>query len=68
MVSSPTVADGVVYVGSRDNYLYALDAGSGELVWRYLTGDDVDSSPTVADGVVYVSSRDSYVYGIAIGR
>ena len=27
VISSPAVVDGVVYVGSVDNYLYALDAG-----------------------------------------
>ena len=28
--SSPAVVDGVVYVGSTDNYVYALDAETGE--------------------------------------
>ena len=28
--STPAVADGVVYVGSADQHLYALDAASGE--------------------------------------
>ena len=36
--SSPTVVDGVVYVGSDDHFMYALDAATGELNWRYLTG------------------------------
>ena len=38
MWSSPAVVDGVVYVGSYDFYVYALDAGSGKLRWRYETG------------------------------
>ena len=56
--------DGVVYVGSRDNYLYALDADSGDLRWQYKTGRDVESSPAVVDGVVYVGSLDNYVYAL----
>src|SRR5205085_11395246 len=28
--SSPSVSDGIVYVGSDDSYLYALDAQTGE--------------------------------------
>ena len=67
MDSSPAVAGGVVYVGSSDNHVYALDASTGELLWRYETGDDVSSSPVVADGVVYVRSNDNYVYAIGAG-
>jgi serine/threonine-protein kinase len=62
--SSPAVAGGVVYVGSTDNYVYALDASTGDLRWRYQTGHRVESSPTVAGGVVYVGSTDNYVYAL----
>jgi outer membrane protein assembly factor BamB len=36
--ASPTVVDGVVYVGSWDGYFYALDANSGSLKWSYRVG------------------------------
>ncbi len=64
--SSPAVADGVVYVGSWDNHVYALDASSGDLLWSYQTGSTVYSSPAVAGGVVYVGSVDHHVYAITI--
>ena len=65
----PAVVDGVVYVGSGDSYLYAVDAASGELLWRYETGDNVGSSPAVVDGVVYFGSDDGYLYAVgARGR
>ena len=47
---SPVVADGVVYVPSR-NWLYAFDAESGELRWREPFEWSV-STPAVADGQV----------------
>ena len=50
------MSDGVVYVGSVDHHVYALDAETGELLWRYETGAGVFSSPAVSDGVVYVGS------------
>ena len=60
--SSPAVADGKVYVGSKDNRVYCLDALTGAFVWSYATGGYVDSSPAVADGRVYVGSYDHRVY------
>ena len=57
--STPAVADGVVYVGSADRHLYALDAASGKLLWRYLTDNAAPFSPTVVDGVVYFGSENN---------
>ena len=54
--SSPAVAGGMVYVGSYDGKVYALDGSTGALVWNYTTGNVVYSSPAVAGGMVYVGS------------
>jgi len=59
--SSPTLVDGVIYVGSQadtGNKVYALKAGTGAELWSYPTGNWVQSSPAVAKGVVYVGSND----------
>ena len=55
------IVDGVVYVGSYDGKVYALDAETGELVWSYDTDDSVFSSPAAVDGVVYIGSDDGHV-------
>ena len=62
--SSPVVVDGRVYFGSGDGGVYAADAATGVLQWKFSTGDVVHSSPAVADGVVYVGSWDSRLYAI----
>lgn len=62
--SSAAVINGVVYVGSDDNYLYALNAANGALIWQYKTGNAIDSSPTVANGVVFFGSEDNKVYAL----
>ena len=61
---SPTVADGMVYVGSNDTSLYALDATTGQILWKTFTGGTVGSTPAVAGGVVYVGSDDKKVYAL----
>jgi len=59
---APAVANGIVYVGSGDQHLYALDAKTGAQVWNAATGGAIVSSPAVADGAVYVGTTDSHVY------
>ena len=44
--------------------MYALNAGTGALLWKYATEDGVYSSPAVANGVVYVGSDDDNLYAL----
>ena len=62
--SCPAVVNGIVYVGSEDGNVYALNATTGELAWKYKTGSGVDSSPAVVNDTVYVGSEDDYVYAL----
>jgi hypothetical protein len=61
-VDSPVVAGGVVYAGSLDGKVYALDAFSGALTCSYVASGPVVSSPAVAGGIVYAGSYDHLVY------
>jgi outer membrane protein assembly factor BamB len=62
--SSPAVVNGIVYVGSRDYNIYALDAKTGEKIWAFRTGSWVESSPVVVNGVVYCGSNDGELYAL----
>jgi len=66
VLSSPAVANGVVYVGSFDNNVYALNAKTGAKLWSYTTGSYVWSSPVVVNGTVYVGSYDGNVYAFGL--
>lgn len=63
--SSPAISIDLVYIGSFDGNLYALDTASGALKWKYNTGNHVYSSPAISDGVVYVGSDDNSLYAFA---
>lgn len=63
-LSSPVFSQGAVYFGSGDTNIYALDAASGTLKWKFKTGDVVHASPAISDGVLYVGSWDSYFYAL----
>ena len=62
--SSPAVVGGVVYIGSDDGNLYALQASNGQKIWNYTTGSYIESSPCIANGVVYIGSDDGNLYAI----
>src|SRR6202521_4087378 len=49
-MNGPSVANGVVYVGSNDHHLYALNARNGALLWGLTTGDFVVSTTAIAGG------------------
>jgi outer membrane protein assembly factor BamB len=61
-LSSPAVWNGAVYFGSGDGNVYALNASSGQVKWKFKTGDVVHASPAIADGTVYIGSWDTYFY------
>jgi outer membrane protein assembly factor BamB len=62
ITSSAAVVNGVLYVGGGDAYWYALDAGTGAVLWKVFTGDNTAgtgahynwSSPLVVNGFAYI--------------
>ena len=55
--SSPADVNNVVYFGSQDSRLYALDAKDGSLIWMHEDKSWIQSSPAVVDGVVYFGTN-----------
>ena len=47
---STATHSGIVYIGSWDHNVYALNANAGKLVWSYATGSYVAASPLLPTG------------------
>lgn len=63
--NSPTVHQGVVYVGGYDRKLHALNALSGTWLWSFNQATaGYDTNPLVVNGRVFVGNRDGYMYAI----
>jgi eukaryotic-like serine/threonine-protein kinase len=61
----PAVSHGMVYVGSTDHYVYALDALTGHRIWRFATRSEVVASgAAVYHGTVYIGSEDAFIYAL----
>ena len=56
----------MVYVGSDDGYLYAVDVQSGQQKWAFKTGGKVRGSLAVAGGAVYFRSGHGILYAVDI--
>jgi len=62
--SSPVLVDGIIYIGSYDGYVYAIDADTGLEKWKYKTAEKVSGSAAVVDGVVYIAGEDGRLYAL----
>jgi len=63
-LSGATLDENVVYFGSSDGHIYALDAGNGTLIWEYITSGEVHATPLVHDSLVYAGSMDGRLYAL----
>lgn len=66
---NPLVVNNMVYVGSRDGYMYALNAANGALAWQYPAASQAGLSSIMysaahADGVLYFAANDMYGYAL----
>lgn len=61
----PSVVNGVLYSGSDDGNVYALNATTGAQPWSFAAGAQIESSPAVVNGVVYIGDNAGTVYAIS---
>lgn len=64
--SSPTIADGRLFVGGRDGRVYAVDIEDGSEMWTYQTDGLIVSTPHVTAERVFVGSNDGNVYALDV--
>lgn len=77
--SSPTVYNGVIYIGARNGYFYAINDSTGVVVWKRFIGyvthktcgaegftstATVAADPTTGNPTVYVYGATGYLYAI----
>jgi outer membrane protein assembly factor BamB len=80
VLSSPVVVNGVVYVGTSHPlridhayyrqksaaYMCALDAITGNLLWKVKTGRCITSSPAIIGETAYIGDYDGFIYALNI--
>ena len=62
LYTSPTYADGKVYVTTDRRFVYVLNATDGNRLSFFETGSNSWSAPSVHEGRVYLGSNDGNIY------
>jgi outer membrane protein assembly factor BamB len=64
--TQPRVFNGMVFFGSADQNLYALDAETGKLVWKYKTEGQIFSPPASDGKSLLFGSWDCHMYSVNV--
>jgi outer membrane protein assembly factor BamB len=62
--SSPLIVRGTLYVGSWDHHLYAINARTKALRWKFEADGEVNTSAAYGDGAVYFATDAGSVYAL----
>ena len=63
-LTSPSLADGLLYAGSSDGYVFALDVLTGGKHWEVNVGEKLASTPIVAEGKIFLVAPSGRLYTI----
>lgn len=67
-ISTPSIADGLLYIADYSGKLFCLDADTGELYWEHDTLSHIWSSTLVVDGKVFLGNEDGEMLIMKAGK
>jgi outer membrane protein assembly factor BamB/tetratricopeptide (TPR) repeat protein len=65
ITTHPVLADGVVYIGTQEGVVLAIDAETGEKLWEFSVGAAVRGEPLVVPGAVFIGNAAGEIWAIA---
>lgn len=66
--AAPSVANGVLFVGTVDGWVKALDTRTGDMLWEYEDRKEFTTTPVPAGSWLVVAASDDTVIGLDIAR
>lgn len=63
--SSPTIADGKIFIGAKDGFVYNVSA-DGKVAWKFKADNIVRSTPAVSDKAVFFGDIDGILYRVDV--
>lgn len=69
LIGSPVMSeDGVIYIGTLNKEILALDSGNGRLIWSFATDGWVWGAPALVDGQIFAGDLEGILYSIDAER
>lgn len=62
---TPLYHEGMIYVGSYDKNLYALEAASGKVAWKYASDGGITGKAAVSEGNIFFGSEDRRLHVVS---
>jgi eukaryotic-like serine/threonine-protein kinase len=62
--ASPTLVNDVLFIGSEDQNLYAINSHTGKLKWKFKTAGAIHSTVTAQDDMICFGSFDGNYYAL----
>jgi eukaryotic-like serine/threonine-protein kinase len=59
--ATPVIDDGIIYIGSVDSCLYAINAGTHEQVWKYHTTNEIRTTVAIYDSILCFASGEKLI-------
>jgi outer membrane protein assembly factor BamB/tRNA A-37 threonylcarbamoyl transferase component Bud32 len=63
--NSPLYHNDLIYIGSYDHNLYAIDANKGRMVWKSPTEGGITTKPAIFEHSIYIGSEDKNLYALS---
>ncbi|MBM3855129.1 MAG: pyrrolo-quinoline quinone [Verrucomicrobia bacterium] len=67
-VSTPSIANGLVFIGDCKGVVHCVDANTGQPYWTHDIGGEIWGSALTADGKVYIGSRNKEFWTFAASK
>jgi len=64
LFSSPIVNENLVYIGSIDSLLYALEISTGKEIWIFRTNGEIRSNACIGGDNLYLNGGDGNIYAL----
>ena len=61
ITTAPTVAGGVVYFGTQDGIVHAVDGATGEAVWQFEVGQPIFGGPVITTNGIFVTTAQEII-------
>ncbi len=61
-LATPVTDGELIYLASMSGGIYALDTGTGDIKWSYMTTGPIESSPVIHNDYIYITNTVGSIY------